>query len=253
MNWKYDGIWKSNMRCLTWATYWEMRVYDFKSCLSIHVMLPYCPKNNHCTCRISWRPLIQHQTTTHSYRSPLSPFSFSTSPVNCGCELSSEVKADSDSAAQSSSMGWDRERELRVTSPQSDPLSEAELSSREGFLKHKAKVTQGMNTYSKFQHCLTKVMYKWMAMLQTSVGQPKILVHLTIQLLSYTCTGTFWQENKKNHHIKTTRQIHSEYEIYWMTFFSVVLKRTVVLFIKILTRMLECKICCNTTKVLTLS
>ena len=78
-----------------------------------------------------------------SYRSPLSPFSFSTSPVNCGCDLGSEVRADSDSAAQSSSMGWDRERVLRVTSPQSDPLSEEELSSREGFLKHKAKVTQG--------------------------------------------------------------------------------------------------------------
>lgn len=79
MNWKYDGIWKSNMRCLTWATYWEMRVYDFKSCLSIHVMLPYCPKNTHCTCRIFCSPLTYHQTS-HSFSPTGPPYPRSLSP-----------------------------------------------------------------------------------------------------------------------------------------------------------------------------
>ena len=79
MNWKYDGIWKSNIRCLTWATYWEMRVYDFKSCLSIHEMLPYCPKNTHCTCRIFCSPLTRHQTT-HSLSPTGPPYPCSLSP-----------------------------------------------------------------------------------------------------------------------------------------------------------------------------
>ena len=42
------------------------------------------------------------------------------------------------------------------------------------------------------------------------------------QSIPYTCTGTFWQENKTNHQIKTKMtQFPSKYRIYSMTFFSV--------------------------------